>query len=305
MWNKELPRNQRVREMVEVCHENVGWNLRISTMEICSLHHEPSMWTLGTSNAALATYWKRTRGTPSKELDKQIWPVLSNKTLGWLEERGYGCGPMDDGDGWVREILYKVAELVSLIVPLFEPFVPVRALNRAALHRHTNRLLRPCQVGPARHLRARSGITWHGHRSIFFCHCYLCMPVFSRTPLSWPMKKSKFHATQKRVWTSPRNNSWSKFVGWRHCLYCKPHWGCWSASPRCGRCWWRAGVQIRQCELAVIFMHNLMRQLPLVSVGGTARLNRTVFPWCVAHQTNDFFCKYLSNTWSCITCKRF
>ena len=82
---------------------------------------------------------------------------------------------MDDGDGWVREILYKVAELVSLIVPLFEPFVPVRALNRAALHRHTNRLLRPCQVGPARHLRARSGITWHGHRSIFFviatCAC--------------------------------------------------------------------------------------------------------------------------------------
>ena len=93
----------------------------------------------------------------------------------------------------------------------------------------------------------------------FFCHCYLCMPVFSRTPLSWPMKKSKFHATQNRVWTSPRNNSWSKFVGWRHCLSCKPHWGSWSASPHCGRCWWRAGVQIRQCELAVIFMHNLMR----------------------------------------------
>ena len=93
-------------------HENVGWNLRMSTMEICWLHYEPSTWTLGTSNAALATYWKRTRGTPSNELDKQIWAVFSNKTLGWLEERGYGCGPLDDGDGWVREILYKVAELV-------------------------------------------------------------------------------------------------------------------------------------------------------------------------------------------------
>ena len=113
-------------------HENVGWNLRFSIMEICLLHHEPSRWTLGTSNAALATYWKRTRWTTSNELDKQIWAVFSYKTLGWLEERGYGCGPMDDGDGWVREILYKVAEFVSQIVQNFEHLVPVRALNRAA-----------------------------------------------------------------------------------------------------------------------------------------------------------------------------
>ena len=123
-------------------HENAGWNLRISTMEICWLHYEPSTWTLGTSNAALATYWKRTRGTPSNELDKQIWAVFSNKTLGWLEERGYGCGPLDDGDGWVREILYKVAELVfhfsltqtdSLIVQNFEHFVLARALKQGCL----------------------------------------------------------------------------------------------------------------------------------------------------------------------------
>ena len=60
-------------------HENVGWNLRFSTMEFCVLHQEPSTWMLGTSNAALATYWKRTRGTRSNELDNskyEQFPVM-------------------------------------------------------------------------------------------------------------------------------------------------------------------------------------------------------------------------------------
>ena len=49
--------------------------------------------------------------TPSNEPDKLFWAVFSNKTLGWLKERGYGCGPVDDGDEWVRGILFKIAEL--------------------------------------------------------------------------------------------------------------------------------------------------------------------------------------------------
>ena len=42
------------------------------------------------------------RGTPSNELDKQVRTVFSNKTLGCLEECGYGCGPLDAGDGFVK-----------------------------------------------------------------------------------------------------------------------------------------------------------------------------------------------------------
>ena len=115
-------------------HENVGWNLRISTMEICWLHYEPSTWTLGTSNAALATYWKRTRGTPSNELDKQIWAVFSNKTLGWLGRTWLRMRTA----GWWRwmsswNFVQSSRACFSLIVQNFEHFVPVRALKQGCL----------------------------------------------------------------------------------------------------------------------------------------------------------------------------
>ena len=76
--NSAYLESARARNGWGMPHENVGWNLRFSTMEICFLHHGPSIWTLGTWNIALATYWKRTRGTPSIELDKQIWTIFSN-----------------------------------------------------------------------------------------------------------------------------------------------------------------------------------------------------------------------------------
>ena len=64
--------NQGVREMVEVCHMKT-WAATCASQQwkfagyIMSLPCE--RWVR--SNGALATYWKRTRGTPSKEY-KQI-----------------------------------------------------------------------------------------------------------------------------------------------------------------------------------------------------------------------------------------
>ena len=46
-------------------HENMGWNVRFSTIDICLLHHEFPSGTMGTSNAVLAT-----SETSSNEFDK-------------------------------------------------------------------------------------------------------------------------------------------------------------------------------------------------------------------------------------------
>ena len=73
--------NQRVREVVGACHiENMGRNLRFWTLEICLPYHESPSRTLGTPNAALATFWKRTSGTSSNELEDQI---CMNHFLDW------------------------------------------------------------------------------------------------------------------------------------------------------------------------------------------------------------------------------
>ena len=74
--------------------------LHSKPMYICSpVFLFTTRWTLGTSNAALATYWKKTRGTPSNELDKLIWAVFSNKKS-WDDWKNVA---MDAGQ-WMMEM---------------------------------------------------------------------------------------------------------------------------------------------------------------------------------------------------------
>ena len=120
------------RSRGSISHENMGRNLRFWTLEICLPYHESPSRTLGTPDATLATFWKRTFGTSSNELDDQIWTIFSIKALAWLEGGGYRCWPVDDGGGQFHQILYTVVEFVSQVVYILGLFVLVRALKWAA-----------------------------------------------------------------------------------------------------------------------------------------------------------------------------
>ena len=115
-----------------ISHENMGRNLRFWTLEICLPYHESPPRTLGTPDATLATFWKRTFGTSTNELDDQIWTIFSSEALAWLEGGGCRCWPVDDGGGQFYQILYTVVEFVSQVVYIFILFVLVRALKWAA-----------------------------------------------------------------------------------------------------------------------------------------------------------------------------
>ena len=57
-------------------------------------------------------------------------------------------------DGWIREILYKVAEFVAEIVQIFEHLVPVRALNKATFS--------ACEPPTSDLLNGGSNAWWNG-----------------------------------------------------------------------------------------------------------------------------------------------
>ena len=104
--------------------QNMGRNLRFWTLEICLPYHESPWRTLGTPDATLATFWKRTFGTSSNELDDHVRTIFSSEALAWLEGGGCRCWPVDDGDGQFHQILYTVVEFVSQVVYIFRTFCP-------------------------------------------------------------------------------------------------------------------------------------------------------------------------------------
>ena len=125
----------RARNGWGMSHKNMGWKLRLSTLEICLLHHESLPWTMGSPNAAMATVWKRTCWTSSNALGKQIRTVWTNQTLVWLERHGCKRGAMDGRGGRFWEVLYSVAVFFSHLFSHW--FAPSRELPC----RHAN--LRP------------------------------------------------------------------------------------------------------------------------------------------------------------------
>ena len=165
--------SKRARNGWDMSHENMGWNLRF-----CVLHLASPWGTLGTSNAVQATFWKRTRWTSSNELDKQTGTIFSNETLGWLEGCGSRCGPMDDGEGWIRDIRHKVADFVPKIVHNSQHFVLVPALNKttfSACEPQMQTCLWSSSVGPT----CPKAALWRRTKAsgvvvavlVFFCCC--------------------------------------------------------------------------------------------------------------------------------------
>ncbi len=108
-----------------VPHENMGSKLRFSTMEIvCFIMNFPhERW------VRRMLHWQPFARAPAVLPSQQIRAVISNKTPAWLERCSCSCWPMDDGNGWVREIPNDLAEFVSQIV---HNCVVVRAHNRVA-----------------------------------------------------------------------------------------------------------------------------------------------------------------------------
>ena len=107
----------RARNSWSISHKNMGRKLRFSTLEFCLLHHWYPRRPMGSPDAALADVWKRTGWTSNNALGKQIWTVVPNQALVWLE----GCvckrGAMDDRGGRLCKVLYEVA--VSFLYTCF------------------------------------------------------------------------------------------------------------------------------------------------------------------------------------------
>ena len=171
-----------------ISHENMGRNLRFWTLEICLPYHESPPRTLGTPDATLATFWKRTFGTSTNELDDQIWTIFSSEALAWLEGGGCRCWPVDDGGAQFYQILYTVVEFVSQVVYIFILFVLVRALKWAAFSACEPQTdsdyqgAEACAVGSCSvgwH-RTRGAATKLGGRQVRGC------PGGIRCGLSWP-----------------------------------------------------------------------------------------------------------------------
>ena len=108
--------SQRILCFSRCTHKNMGWKVRVSTLEICLLHHESPPGTMGSPNAAMATVWKRTCWTSSNAnnaLGKQIRTVFPTQALVRLERHGCKRGAMDGGGGRFCKVLYSVAVFFS------------------------------------------------------------------------------------------------------------------------------------------------------------------------------------------------